>query len=90
MIKIEKINWIKAWLQRFGDRDNETYNITVEVDDDAWNISLQYNFDFEGNQLTPFNWCQKSFKQRDNTLGDRTEDELSGIIKELTAKGTVI
>lgn len=87
MNKRQKINWIKAWLQRFGDRDNETFNIEIMVDNIIWKISLQYNFDFEGEQLEPYDWCRRNFKHvHNNTLYDRTEEELTRIIEQLKMK----
>ena len=31
MNKEQKVNWIKCWLQKFGNRDNETFNTEVVV-----------------------------------------------------------
>lgn len=82
MKKLEIIYAIKAWLQRFGNRDNETFNYEIS----NWNLSLQYDYDLEGDRIEPYNWCTSSFKHmHSNSLEDRTEDELSKILDELLA-----
>lgn len=87
MSKKGKINWIKCWLQKFGKRDNETFNIKVTVGEITWEIALQYDYDFEGDKLDPRDWCCYSFKHlRNNSLSDRTEEELEAIIKQLKKK----
>lgn len=87
MSKREKINWIKCWLQKFGKRDNETFNIEVTVGEITWEISLQYDYDFEGDKLDPRDWCCHGFKHlRNNGLSDRTEEELETIIEQLKKK----
>jgi len=87
LTKEELINVIKCWLQKFGNRDNETFNIEVILGDTYWDISLQYNFDEVGNQIEPNDWCRSSFKHvRNNSLSDRTEDELLVIIDFLYRK----
>ena len=85
MMKEEKINYIKAWLQMFGERDNETFSIQVKVGEVQWDISMQYNYDIEERcRIDPYSWCRSGFKHVNNTgLDDRSEEELSGIIKEL-------
>ena len=40
----ELIYSIKAWLQRFGNRDNETFNYELT----NWRLSLQYDYDLDG------------------------------------------
>ena len=73
---------IKAWLQRFGNRDNETFNYQIS----NWNLSLQYDYDIEGDRIEPYNWCTSGFKHvSSSSLEDRTEDELSKILDELLA-----
>jgi hypothetical protein len=82
MKKQELIHAIKAWLQRFGNRDNETFNYEIS----NWNLSVQYDYDLEGDRIEPYNWCTSGFKHvRNNSLEDRTEDELSKILDELLA-----
>ena len=39
MSKDEKVIYIKAWLQKFGERNNETYYIQL----DKWELSLHIN-----------------------------------------------
>ena len=80
MNKEQKVNYVKCWLQKFGNRDNETFNIQLE----KWRISMQYDYDLEGYRIIPMNWCCSSFKHvHNNSLEDRTEDELTEIIKIL-------
>jgi hypothetical protein len=40
MNKEQKVNWIKCWLQKFGNRDNETFNTEVVVGETTWEISI--------------------------------------------------
>jgi hypothetical protein len=85
----QKVGYIKYWLQKFGNRDNQTFNTEVIHNEITWSISLQYNFDNNGDQIDPFNWCVKSFKHVfDTDISDRTEDELDGIIYQLKSKKT--
>ncbi len=80
MGKQELVYSIKAWLQRFGNRDNETFNYGVT----NWELALQYDYDLEGDRIEPNNWCSSSFKHvRDNSLEDRTKEELQEIFNEL-------
>ena len=45
---------------------------------------MQYNFDEEGNELEPYNWCHLSFKHvHKNSISHRSEKELDEIIIEL-------
>lgn len=85
----QKVGYIKYWLQKFGNRDNETFNTEVTHNEITWRISLQYNFDDEGDQMDCFSWCVKSFKHVfDTDIEDRTDDELDGIIYQLKLKQT--
>lgn len=80
MDKQELIYAIKAWLQMFGDRDNETFNYELP----KWTLSLQYDYDMNGYRVEPYNWCRSSFKHAHyNSLEDRTELELIEILDEL-------
>ena len=84
MTKEQKVIWIKCWLQEFGERDNKTFNVQIALNDETWDISMQYNYDFEGFEMEPNHWCRNSFKHlRNNKLEDRTEDELDGFIAKL-------
>ena len=81
MNKEQKVNYVKCWLQKFGNRDNETFNTDVLVGDINWSISLQYNFDDDGE---PYDWCRSSFKHiRNNQISDRSDEELDDIINQL-------
>ena len=80
MNKEELIHAIKAWLQRFGDRDNETFNYKLT----NWELSLQYDYNLDGIRCEPYNWCSSSFKHvHNNSLEDRTEEELQKVFNEL-------
>lgn len=90
MNREEKVNYIKCWLQKFGDRDNETFRTEVYLDGIYWTICMQYNFDDDGNEISPYDWCVYSFKHvRENAIADRTENELDGIISILRNRKTV-
>ena len=87
MKKEQKINYIKYWLQKFGERDNETFNIEVEVNGVIFHISMQYNFDECGDEILPYDWCRNGFKHLiTNSISDRTESELDEIINKLKIK----
>ena len=84
MNKEQKVNYIKCWMQKFGNRDNETFNTEIVVGETSWRISLQYNFDDDGDQIEPNNWCSSGFKHvHNNSISDRTEEELDNIINHL-------
>ena len=73
----------------FGERDNETFNIDVDLDDVRWTISMQYNYDLDGDRIEPMNWCVSSFKHNHkNHIADRSEEELDQIIEILNQKQT--
>lgn len=85
--KEQKVNWIKCWLQKFGDRNNETFYTKVTLDKTDFELSLQYDFDFEGDRIEPYDSCVSSFKQlRNIQISDRTDEELDKIIKQLELK----
>jgi hypothetical protein len=87
MNKEQKVNYVKCWLQKFGNRDNETFNTEVVVGKTTWEISLQYNFDDDGDQCEPYDWCRSDFKHlRNNQISDRTDEELDEIINQLKSK----
>jgi hypothetical protein len=81
--KHKKINGIKAWLQMFGERDNECFSIEVKTPTETWDISMQYNYDLEdGYPIEPMDWCRRSFKHvGDNAIRDRSDKELDEIIE---------
>jgi len=84
MNKGQKVNWIRGWLQRFGDRDNETFSTEFIVSGVSWELSLQYDYDFDGDALEPMDWCRDGFRHlHNNTISDRTEEELDDIINKL-------
>jgi hypothetical protein len=84
MNKEQKVNWIKCWLQKFGNRDNETFHIEVVVGDTYWELSLQYGYDFDGDRIDPNDWCCSGFKHlHNNKISDRTDGELDRIIDQL-------
>jgi hypothetical protein len=80
MNKEKLIHSILWWLQRFGDSDNETFYYSLN----DWELYLQYDYDLEGDRFTPYNWCSSGFKHvHNNTLEDRTDEELREILNEL-------
>lgn len=87
MNKEQKVNYVKFWLQKFGNRDNEMFSTEVVVGETTWEISLQYNFDDEGEQCEPYDWCRSGFRHlRNNQISDRTDEELDEIINQLKSK----
>lgn len=87
MDKEKRVNWIKSWLRKYCNRDNETFNTEVVVGETTWELSLQYNYDFDGDKLEPYDWCRNGFKhQRNNQISDRTDVELNQIINQLKLK----
>lgn len=91
MNKLEKVIWIRAWLQRFGNRDNETFNIEVLINNEIWHLSLQYMYGFDGNIYKPYDWCRNGFKHVNyNEISDRSNEELDLIIQQLTEKSKEI
>jgi len=52
-----------------------------------WEMLLQYNFDDDGDQYEPYDWCRSGFKHlRNNQISDRTDEELDEIINQLKSK----
>lgn len=70
MDKEQKENWINCWLQKFGDRDNETFHAEVIINDKSLNLILQYNYNFDGDQIDPSSWCISGFKNVRNNKQD--------------------
>jgi hypothetical protein len=86
MNKEQKVNWIKCWLQKFGNRDNETFNKQITINGITWELSLQYDFDFDGEKLEPYDWCSNNFKQiHNNRIQDKSNEELNEIINKLNS-----
>jgi len=84
MNRERKENYIRCWLQKFGERDNESFHKEIKVGDKTWELSLQYDYGDEGDQLEPYSFCRENFKHVfDNTLSDRTDEEIDSIIIEL-------
>ena len=87
MNKDQKVNWIKGWLQKFGNRDNDTFHTEVTVGGTNWEISLQYDYGYGGEKYEPYDWCSNGFKHvYNNTISDRTDDELDSIITVLKSR----
>lgn len=82
--KQNKVNCIKLWLQRFGDRDNDTFYKDIKVGDINWHISMQYTYADDGDEIISNDWCRHGFKHTfDNGIADRTEEELDAILFQL-------
>lgn len=83
----QKVNYVKFWLQCFGERDNETFNKRVTVNGERWEIWMQYNFDNEGAQLEPYSnvsWSNKLVRGLSfEGLNDEQLDSLIESLKEL-------
>lgn len=84
MNKEQKINYVKFWLQCFGERDNVTFNKDVTVNGQRWSIWLQYNFDNDGDQLEPYShvsWSNKLVKGL--SFEQLSEEQLDSLIEAL-------
>lgn len=84
MGKEQKINYVKFWLQCFGNRDNETFNIRVTVGDKRWSVWMQYSFSDDGYELIPYtdvSWSNKSVKGL--SFEALTEEQLDLLITSL-------
>lgn len=46
---------IKAWLQRYGSRDDDGFSLVAYTEEfrNGFSIHLQYHFDLDGNEWTP-------------------------------------
>lgn len=86
MTKEEKINKIKHWLQHNGERDEDGFSFDSGLDTSPLYLSLQYDYDSEGNRIEPFCLCKLNDKLFGEYLHDRTEEELDMIIKLLYSK----
>jgi hypothetical protein len=83
MDRQEKINWIKWWLQRYGERDEDTFSIDVDFKDGRLYIALQYNFGSDGSEYEPMCLFKTNYKLNAEYIGDRTDEELEIAIKKL-------
>lgn len=84
MKKDDKVNYVKLWLQKFGDRDNNAFHVEVDACGKQWRISMQYSFSEDGGEILPYDWCSHSFKHVfKNEIADRSEEELDEIIEKL-------
>lgn len=82
--KLEKSNWIKCWLQKFGRRDNETFSAILDNGTNYYELSLQYSFDFDDIECEPFDWCRVGRgKAANSSIIERSEYELDEIIEML-------
>lgn len=84
MNKEEKVNYVKFWLQCFGERDNETFNKDVTVNGQRWRIWLQYNFAREGYQIEPYSsvsWSNKLVRRL--SIEGLSEEQLDSLIEAL-------
>jgi hypothetical protein len=87
MAKEQKVNYIKGWLQKFGNRNNETFYTKVSLGEEELHISLQYNFRDEREVAEPLDLCVNGYcSDFGKNISDRTEKELGAIVKVLDAK----
>lgn len=87
MNKEQKVNYIKFWLQRFANRNNEGFTTKVRIGDTEWDLFMQFDYNDGGERFEPMDWCTKNFKHvHDNSIDDRTEEELDAIIEQLKLK----
>jgi hypothetical protein len=85
MTKDQKINWVRLWLQKFGERDNEGFNAEVKIDGIVYELWLQYNYDEQGEEIDPNDLVSPRF-ECNNRFEDMSEEELDGISKELASQ----
>jgi hypothetical protein len=92
MDRQEKINWIKWWLQRYGERDEDTFSIDVEWLLSAESavfeirrlyIALQYNFGSDGGEYEPMCFFKTNNKMNAEYIQNRTDEELEEAIEKL-------
>jgi hypothetical protein len=83
MGKQEKINWIKWWLQRYGERDEDTFSIDVDFKDRRLYIALQYNFSNDGGEYQPMCLFKTNNKLNAEYIQNRTDEELEAAIEKL-------
>ena len=80
----QKINYVKFWLQCFGDRDNETFNKDVTVKGQRCSIWMQYSFSNDGYLLEPYtdvSWSNKLVKGL--SFEELNEEQLDSLIEAL-------
>lgn len=87
MNKKQKINYVKFWLQRFGERNNDIFFKDVKINDKIWSLWLQYSFDEDGDELDPNSSVSCSNKMdrglRIEELNDEQIDCLIVSLKQL-------
>jgi hypothetical protein len=76
MNQTQLINAIHAWLQRFGNRNNDTFYYDIG----EWHLSLQYHFDLDGEQYEPYSWVNRGSKLGSTTLETYDEKVLQDIL----------
>jgi hypothetical protein len=87
--KREKVNKIKYWLLRHGERDEDGFSHDIifknfHGEDTVYSLSLGYNYGVEGEEFNEVSFCRKSFKHlRNNSIKDLTIEELDDIIEIL-------
>jgi len=79
MSKSKLIVAIHAWLQRFGNRDNETFHYDIG----DWHLSLQYHFDLDGEHYAPFSFVTNGSKLVSTNIEEHDENILKEILDEL-------
>jgi hypothetical protein len=92
MDRQEKINWIKWWLQRYGERDEDTFSIDVEwllstesavFENRRLYIALQYNFGSDGGEYEPMCLFKTNNKLNAEYIQNKTDEELEEAIEKL-------
>lgn len=75
--KIETlIRQIKAWLLRFGERDNEGFYFDTKT----YHLFLMYSYDLDGSR----NYERFAIRQGRYVVHEPTEEQLTQIFSELT------
>ncbi len=89
--KEQMMNYIKYWLQAFGERDNESFFIeNLKIDGKFWDLSLDYNYCEDGVYYGESRDCCGDFNNDyirklvpSKGLSYRNIDELEKIILKL-------
>lgn len=89
MDKQEKVNKVKFWLQRHGERNEQGFTHDIIFNDFhdeniVYGLTLDYNYGIEGEEYDEVAYCRKHYKHlRNNTIKDLSDEELDEIIEVL-------
>lgn len=86
MNREQKINHIKYFLQKFGERNYIGFVIDLYEGDSMWQLGLEYSYNSKCVSVAePYCWCVYGDKHfPDCDIKDRTDEELDKVISRLT------